>query len=108
MSRAVRFLTVFYTMNLVAIASGVNAAETAEQRREAWLDPNLAEFIFRNANQIRYEISIRGGPRLDSLLHQVSTSHQEIALKCVRRIAASEQATYGFYLGIMNIKSRCE
>lgn len=100
--------TLLYAVVVLAMIGTVTAAETVEQRRDAWLDPDLASFTLRNAGHIRYEVRNGGGHRLHSLLQELALTDQEVDVNCIRRIAAAEPKTFGFYLGIMEAKSRCK
>ena len=92
---------------LLALLSVPSAADTPDQRRTAWLYPELASFILQNAHRLRSEIHIGEGHRLESLLGQLRSRNQQVDLNCIRRIELAETNAYEFYRELRDATSSC-
>jgi len=96
-----------YAYALLVLLSVPSAADTADQRRTAWVDPELAAFILQNAHRLRNEIRNGEGPRLESLLGQLRSRNEQVDLNCIQRIELAETNAYEFYLVLKDATSSC-
>jgi hypothetical protein len=104
-NRAASGLTAVLLMALVGGAAA--SSQIPEQRRENWLDPDLAGFVLQNATHLRYEISVAKGPRVKSLLRLLQSRARQVDLGCLQDIAENADSAYELYLELKDVDRRC-
>lgn len=97
----------FTAVLLMALVGGAASAQVPEQRRENWLDPDLAGFVLQNAAHLRYEISVAKGPRVKSLLRLLRSRDRQVDLGCLQDISENADSAYELYLGLKDADLRC-
>lgn len=81
---------------VIALAAGIPLAASAQALGEI-SDADFAGFVLKNTNQLRYEIAVGHGYRLESLIFALEREWSDQTINCLREISSQSLSSYELF-----------